>query len=86
MYIRYGHIDMTMKKVHVVPAGRFKAECLGLLDHVAETGATLVVTKRGRPVARLVPMERESQRPLLGSVEFLGDVITPLGEDWEAER
>lgn len=38
-----------------IKAGEFKAKCLRLLDEVAETGDTLVITKRGRVVARLVP-------------------------------
>ena len=38
-----------------ISASAFKAKCLGLFDEVAQTGETIVVTKRGRPVARLVP-------------------------------
>lgn len=38
-----------------VKAGDFKARCLQLMDEVAETGDSIVVTKRGKPVARLVP-------------------------------
>lgn len=38
-----------------ITASQFKARCLRLLDEVAETGETLVVTKHGRPVARVVP-------------------------------
>jgi len=41
------------RKKHV-PAGRFKAECLALLDEVAETRESLVVTQHGRPVAEEV--------------------------------
>ena len=44
-----------------VPAGEFKARCLKLMDEVNETGATIVITKRGRPVSRLVPVEREGR-------------------------
>jgi prevent-host-death family protein len=43
------------RKPRAVPAGEFKARCLALLDEVAATGETLVVTKRGRPVAEVVP-------------------------------
>lgn len=70
-----------------ITASRFKAECLGLLDEVAETGAELVVTKRGKPVARVVP-EREP-RTLSGSVTYLvpnEELIAPLDEPWDAER
>jgi prevent-host-death family protein len=71
------------KKRHV-PAGEFKAKCLALLDEVAEKGEEIVVTKRGRPVACLVPIE--SQRTLRGSIVTQGDLISPIDEEWEAGR
>lgn len=40
-----------------IPAGEFKAHCLQLMDEVAATGQTLIITKRGKPVAKLVPLE-----------------------------
>jgi len=49
-----------------IPASEFKAKCLALLDEVSETKETLVVTKRGKPVARVMPAEEPSS--LLGSV------------------
>jgi prevent-host-death family protein len=68
-----------------ISASEFKAKCLALLDDVAEKGQPLVVTKRGRPVARVLPVERP--RSLLGTVEFLvddDDLIAPLYEQWNA--
>jgi prevent-host-death family protein len=70
--------------MRTIPAGKFKAECLALLDAVAETGETLVVTKRGKPVARVVPLEPPSS--LIGSVTFLvsdEEFIAPLFPNWE---
>lgn len=49
-----------------VSASEFKAKCLALLDEVAETHETIVVTKRGRPVARVVPVDEP--RDLRGTV------------------
>ena len=69
-----------------ISASRFKAECLGLLDEVAETGQELVITKRGRPVARVAAVEHAPS--LRGSVKFLvsdEELIAPLGEVWNAE-
>jgi prevent-host-death family protein len=70
-------------------AGEFKAHCLQLLDQVRKTRTPLVITKRGKPVAKLVPPD-EPPSPvfdsLKGKIEILGDIespITPL-EDWEA--
>jgi prevent-host-death family protein len=70
-----------------ISASRFKAECLALLDEVAATGRGLTVTKRGKPVARLVPME--APRSLVGSVRQLvsdDELIEPLDEPWDALR
>ena len=38
-------------------AASFKAKCLGVLDTVAATGRGVIITKHGKPVARLVPLE-----------------------------
>ncbi len=69
----------------VVPAGRFKAECLALLDRVEQTGEPLVVTKRGRPVAEVVPI-RTPARSLKGSVTVRGDIVGPILDAWELEK
>jgi len=81
----HGHIIMTMSTKRVVPAGRFKAECLALLDRVEQTGEPVVVTKRGRPVAEVVPI-RARRRTLKGSVTVRGDVVGPILEAWDLER
>ncbi len=69
--------------VIIVPAGEFKTKCLSLLDEVAESGETLVVTKRGKPVARVVPFEES--RPLGGSILREEDLVSPIGESWDAD-
>jgi prevent-host-death family protein len=76
---------MTMKK-RTIPAGRFKAECLALLDRVAATGESMVVTKRGRPVAEVVPLRTRERRSLRGSVTVHGDIVAPILGDWDVER
>ena len=86
MVTDYGHI---MTKSREIPAGEFKAKCLKLMDEVAATGEELVITKRGKPVARLVPA-KEERRSLLGctkgSIKILGDIIEPaLDPGWEQE-
>jgi prevent-host-death family protein len=69
-----------------MPAGEFKAKCLAVLDEVARTKSVVVVTKHGRPVAQVVPIPPEKERPgLLGSVTFHDDIVAPLDETWEAE-
>jgi prevent-host-death family protein len=73
--------------MRTIPAGRFKAQCLKLLDEVAETGETIVVTKRGKPVAKLEPVEEPPS--LAGSVIYLVDddeLLFSTGEIWDVER
>jgi prevent-host-death family protein len=68
-----------------VPASKFKAQCLAMLDEVAATGEEIVVTKRGRAVARVVSAETPSS--LRGSVSFNvsdEELIEPLDADWDA--
>lgn len=73
-----------------IAAGLFKAQCLKLMDRVAERHETITVTKRGKPVARLVPAESVPARPLFGYLrgkgEITGDIIAPTGEIWEAQQ
>jgi prevent-host-death family protein len=72
----------------VVPAGEFKARCLQLIDEVARGGEPLLITKRGRAVARLVavPPARPLFGALRGSVAAQGDLVSPVEADWSADR
>ena len=67
-------------------AGRFKNVCLRTLDEVAASRTSVVITKRGRPVARLVPFVQPRQiRTLAGSVlKETGDPFS-TGEAWHAD-
>lgn len=75
---------MSIARERRVPAARFKSQCLALLDEVEATGRSIVVTKRGRPVARVAPLA-EGAPDLRGSVVSQGDVVSPLDEEWDAE-
>ena len=61
-----------------IGASAFKAHCLALLDRGAETGESLVVTKRGRAAARVVPARRTEPASLRGSVTLRGDIVAPI--------
>lgn len=74
---------MVMKP-KTIAAGQFKAECLALLDRVARTGQPIIVTKRGKPVARLVPLEETPEKSLAGSVLFDDDLVSPIEDEWDA--
>ncbi len=67
-------------------AGKFKDVCLKTLDEVARNRSTVVITKRGRPVAKLVPcLPRAARRGLAGSVlKEVGDPFA-TGESWDGD-
>jgi len=70
-----------------IAAGKFKATCLTVMDEVHSTREPVVITKRGRPVARLVPMEPANDvfGCLRETMEIAGDIESPVIplEDWE---
>jgi prevent-host-death family protein len=73
-----------MKKM---AAGSFKANCLAVMDQVQATHEAIVITKHGRPVAKLVPVEKDADDIfdfLAGKGAITGDVISPAlsPEDW----
>ena len=72
----------------IIGAGDFKAKCLQLLDDVAEHRGVLVITKRGKPIARLVPVEPEHELfgALRGSVLEEADIVSPINADWDAAQ
>lgn len=71
-------------------AGYFKSHCLELMDTVEETGQEFVITKHGRPVAKLGPVSPVQKKPLWGmfkgQIEVLADIVESTGEVWDANR
>jgi prevent-host-death family protein len=65
----------------------FEAKCFELVDEVAATGRPIVLTRHGRALVRVVPVEQP--KSLKGSVTILvseEEFLKPLDEDWDAER
>ena len=74
-----------------MPAGQFKAKCLAVMDEVQSKRIPVLVTKNGKPVAKLVPLELpEGEDPLdafyYGKIEIVGDILAPLYSDEELEE
>jgi prevent-host-death family protein len=72
-------------------AGKFKAQCLKVMDRVNATREPVLITKKGRPVAKLVPVDpiaKDSLGSLVGIIEIVGDIESPVEppEAWEALR
>ena len=74
-----------------IPAADFKATCLRLMDRVREGRAEYVVTKHGRPIAKLVPYDDEPQRTSLwgamkGTVQHYERPFDPIDDQWDINR
>jgi prevent-host-death family protein len=84
-----------------IAAGEFKAKCLHVLDEVQRSRKEVIITKRGKPVARLLPIEVPSPPAeddfsmlngepffgrMKGTITILGDIVGPTGERWEADE
>lgn len=74
-------------KQRVIPAGKFKDTCLKVMDEVSKHGMPVTVTKRGKPLVRVVPVRvPEGPRTLLGTIVHQDDDIFSTGESWDADR
>jgi len=74
------------RKEPTVPEAEFKAKCLALFDEVEKNGRTFVVTKRGRPVARVIPLTVRKPRSLRGSLLHECDLMPPVDAPWDGEK
>jgi prevent-host-death family protein len=76
---------MTMK---TIAAGEFKAKCLALMEDVRSTRQPIVITKRGKPVAKLVPVVDKKKDDWIGRLDgvykVVGDIESPI-EGWETK-
>ena len=75
--------------MQTIQASKFKAKCLALMDEVARTGETILVTKNGKPVAELRPHRPPRAKSIIGlnkgEIEILGDIVSPVGTGlWKA--
>lgn len=77
------------QSTHIIQAGDFKAKCLHLMDEVNKKHISITITKHGKPVARLVPIE-ETPTDFFGilknTVTIKGDIIAPIDIEWEANQ
>ena len=86
----YSHVIKREKKMsEKMPAGKFKAECLQLMEKVNKTRRSITITKRNKPIAQLAPIDEKEEKKfgkLKGSVLFLGNIIDPVDEDWNSDH
>ena len=74
----------------LIAAGKFKAQCLKIMDDVHNHHREVVITKYGKPVAKLVGITAKTKESLFGllknSVIIKGDIISSLEESWDAQN
>jgi len=84
LQIDHGCYNVYMK---TIPAAAFKAQCLTLMEDVRSTRRPLVITKRGKPIAKVVPMEEPKDDfigRLKGVFEVVGELDADPPEAWES--
>ena len=73
-----------------IAAGEFKAKCLKLMDDVKNYHKEIVITKHGKPIAKLTYIEKKKPKPLFGflknSVEITGGIVEPIDEKWNVDE
>ena len=72
-----------------MPAGDFKARCLAVMKKVQATGEPVIVTKRGAPLVKVVPVASEKIGIfgfMMGKVRIVGDIESPIPVEWEVTR
>ncbi len=71
-----------------IAVGEFKSKCLSLLEGVRSKKNHLIITKRGEPIAEVIPFKKEKKKgrnPRLGTIIYQGDIVSPTGVKWEAD-
>jgi len=81
----YGHGYIAI--MASMAAGKFKNQCLKVLDRVAQTRTPVTITKRGKPVATVVPYTSARRRPVQLAGSILEEHGSPFStnEDWDAD-
>ena len=81
--------------IRTVKATEFRAKCLKLMDEVAESGGEIVITKNGKPVAKLTAYRERPPEPApekmesmygkdRGKIVIIGDIVSPMPAEWFA--
>jgi prevent-host-death family protein len=70
--------------VKEIPADKFKTQCLAVIRQVQKTGKPVLITKHGKPLAKLVPVDDDIFGYMSGKVRIIGDIVrtTTPAENW----
>lgn len=71
--------------METLSVSKFKATCLSVLEDVRKQKKKVIVTKRGKPIAEIIPVNYQKEDiPLKDTIIFLGDIVSPVAQDeWE---
>ena len=72
-----------------MPVGVFKARCLAVMKKVQATGEPVVLTRRGEPIVKVVPVDRAKNDIfgfMIGKVKIVGDIESPIPVEWEVTK
>jgi prevent-host-death family protein len=72
-----------------MPVGAFKARCLLVMKQIQATGEPVVLTRRGEPIVKVVPVDRAKNDIfgfMTGKVKIVGDIESPIPVDWEVTK
>jgi prevent-host-death family protein len=74
--------------METLSVSKFKATCLSVLEQVKTKKKRVCITKRGVPIAEIVPVDTKTKvAPLKATVTFIEDIVSPVAEeDWEAQK
>ena len=74
----------------IIKASEFKAKCLALMDEVARTGESVVITKNGEPLVELAPLKTSARKDAFGILKdelvITGDIMSPIDVEWDAMK
>lgn len=86
--LQVGNTMTRLNFVQTIPACKFKAKCLAIMDQVNQQHKSVIITKHGKPVAKLVPYDEPLKSlfgALKGSVRIKGDIVGSSDDVWEAD-
>lgn len=72
-----------------MPVGAFKARCLAVMKKIQATGEPVVLTRRGEPIVKVVPVDRAKSDIfgfMTGKVKIVGDIESPIPVEWEITK
>jgi prevent-host-death family protein len=82
-------IDFGEEPMKQMPAGVFKTHCLTIMKEVQATREPVVITKRGKPVVKVMPVEAQTENLLgfmKGKVKVVGDIESPIPVEWKVMK